>query len=93
MTLAEILARCPWMEHPLRTYYHALPELLADRTAGRYVVVKGDEIHDTWDTFRDANQFACRAFQPETYIIQEIHKRDLGFLAPAFGPLPADRLP
>lgn len=91
MTVQEPLARHPGMEGPLRTYYHALPELLADRTAGQYVVVKAGELFDTWDTFRDANQFACRMmFEPETYIIQKIDARQLDFLAAAFGPIPAE---
>jgi hypothetical protein len=78
------------MEEPLRTYYRALPELLADHTAGRFVVVKGGELYDTWDSFRDAHQFACRLFEPETYIIQKIDRRELDFLATAFGPHPAE---
>ncbi|HYH68507.1 MAG TPA: hypothetical protein VD866_27695 [Urbifossiella sp.] len=90
MTVTEILARYPWMEEPLRTYYHALPELLADRTAGTFVIVTAGELHDTWDTFRDANQFACRLLEPETFIIQRIDARQLAFLAEAFGPIPAE---
>jgi hypothetical protein len=90
MTVKEILARHPWMEEPLRAYYRALPELLADRSAGKFVVVKGDELFDTWDTFRDAAQFAFRAFEPDTFVIQDVDARMLDFLAPAFGPLPAE---
>jgi hypothetical protein len=93
MTVAEILARYPWMGEPLRTYYYALPELLADRTAGKFVIVTAGELHDTWDTFRDANQFACRMFEPETYLIQRIDGRQLAFLEAAFGPIPAGVAP
>ncbi len=90
MTIAEILARHPWMEEPLRTYYHALPELLADRSAGRVVVVKGSELHGTWDTDRDAYQYAISLFEPNTFLVQPIDARMVEFLADAFGPLPAE---
>ena len=90
MTIAEILARAPWMEEPMRAFYRALPELVADRSAGKYVVVKGSELFDTWDTFRDAHQFAYwMKFEPETYLIQKIDGRMLEFLAAVFGPLSA----
>ena len=90
MTVAEIIAREPWMEEPLRAYYRALPGLLADRTAGKYVVVHGSELFDTWDSFRDASQFAFRVFERNTFIIQRIDPRMLDFLAAEFGPLPAE---
>lgn len=90
MTVAEILTRYPWMESPLRTYYHALPELIEDRTAGKFVVVTAGALHDTWDTFRDANQFACRVFEPETFLVQRIDARQLAFLAEEFGPIPEE---
>jgi hypothetical protein len=90
MTIPELLARHPWMEEPMRAYYRALPELLADRSAGEYVVVKGSELYDTWDTFRDANQFACTLFEPGTFLIQRIDARLLEPLGAVFGPSPAE---
>jgi hypothetical protein len=90
MTVQELLARHPWMEEPLRTYYHALPELLADPTAeGRYAVVHGAETLDTWDTYRDALQFGLGRFQPGTFLVQRVDAKLLAPLAEVFGPVPA----
>lgn len=93
MTVNELLTKHPWMEEPLRAYYRALPELLADRSAGKFVVVKGDELFDRWDTDRDAYQYATRVFEPNTFLVQPIDARMIEFLAPAFGPLPAEAHP
>jgi hypothetical protein len=90
MSIAEIVARRPWAEEPLRAYYRALPGLLADRSAGKYVVVKGSELFDTWDTDRDAYQYAISRFEPETFLVQPIDARMLQLLEAAFGPLPVE---
>jgi hypothetical protein len=68
----------------LTTYYRHLPELLAEEEANRYVVVKGDELFNTWDTFRDAIQYGYERFGEQLFMVHKVDPRDLDRLAPYF---------
>lgn len=89
MTIREILDRHPHLEPELRTFYHHLPQLLADRDAGAFVVVKGDRTFGTWDTYRDAMQHGLQVFGPGAFLVQRLDPQLLDLLAAAFGPHPA----
>lgn len=93
MTVREIVDRHPQLEEALRTFYHALPELLADPTAGKFVVVMGKELYGRWDTDRDAYQHAAGRFETGTFLVQPVDARLLDLFADAFGPLPAEAAP
>ena len=89
MTIREILHQHPHLEPELRTFYRALPGLLADRDAGKYVVVRGDKTSGTWDTYRDAMQHGLQLFGPDAFLVQRIDPRMMDLLAAEFGPQPA----
>lgn len=90
MTIPELLARHPWMEEPMRTYYRALPGLLAEPGgSGRYVVVRGSGTFGTWDTYGDGLQYGLGLFEPGTFLVQRIDAKLLDPLAEVFGPVPA----
>lgn len=89
MTIREILDRHPHLEPELRAFYRDLPALLADRDAGKFVVVKGDRTSGTWDTYRDAMQHGLHLFGPGAFLVQRIDARMLDLCAAEFGPLPA----
>ncbi len=68
----------------LTTYYRHLPELLADGEAGRYVVIKGDEVCHAWDTPRDAGLYGHERFGDEIFMIHKVDPREVERLAPYF---------
>jgi len=76
------------LETEIRAYYRALPQLLADGEAGRYVVIKGDTVYDTWDTFRDARQYGYEKFDDGQFMTQPVDPKMLGVLEQFFGPAP-----
>jgi hypothetical protein len=81
------------LETELRTYHRVLPQLLAEGDAGRYVVIRGTEVFETWDTFRDATQFGHRTFDDGRFTAQLIDPKMLDALTAYFGtpaPLPAE---
>jgi hypothetical protein len=72
MNIREILDRNPELEPQLRTYYRALPGLLADSEAGKFAVVGRERISGTWDTYRDAMQHGLQQFGHGEFLIQRI---------------------
>jgi hypothetical protein len=44
------------MEREFATYRRELPRLLAEGHAGRYALIKEDQVISVWDTVGDANQ-------------------------------------
>src|SRR5437763_585269 len=64
-------------EREIATYRRELPHLLERGEAGRYVLIKGDEIVTIWDTWGDANQAATERFGlDDTVFIKMIDPRD-----------------
>src|SRR5262245_47980166 len=91
MNVETALKRLPPSLEPLATelatYFRHLPELLSDPSeVGRYVVVRGDQVCGTWDTYRDALQYGYERFGTDAFLAQKIDARDLAALAPYFTP-------
>jgi hypothetical protein len=63
-------------EREIATYRRELPRLLEEGEAGRYALIKGDELLSVWDTSRDAIQAACLRFGLEWFVVQRIAPRD-----------------
>jgi hypothetical protein len=63
----------------IRTYLRELPRLLAEGEAGRFALVKGDQVLSVWDTFDDAVQAGEDRFllAGEAYLAQPIDPHDL----------------
>jgi hypothetical protein len=70
----------------LTTYYRHLPQLLAEGEAGRYVVVKGDQLYNTWETYGDASQYGRERFGDELFMIHQVDPREVERLARFFPP-------
>lgn len=68
----------------LETFFRELPRLLDAGDEGRIVVVRGGELHGTWDTARDALYFAHDKFPDGRFLSQKIDRRFLDALAPYF---------
>jgi hypothetical protein len=66
------------------TYRHALPRLLDEGEAGRFVVIQGDQVLGTWDTYRDALQYGYERFGDQPFMAQRIDPRDRERLAQLF---------
>jgi hypothetical protein len=56
----------------LDTYHRELGRLLAEGHAGRWVVVKGNEVVSTWDTFDDAIQVGYDRFGQTPFLVQQV---------------------
>jgi len=63
-------------EREVATYGREIKRLLAEGEAGRYALVKGDEILSIWDTQRDAMQAGCEKFGLEPVAVVKIDPRD-----------------
>jgi hypothetical protein len=59
------------------TYRRELPRLLEAGQAGRYALIRGDEVLTIWDTQRDALQGGCERFGLEPFAIHKIDPRDV----------------
>lgn len=55
-----------------RAYKREVLRLLAEGHAGRYALVKGDEVVSVWDTFRDAKQAGYEQFGMTPFLVREI---------------------
>jgi hypothetical protein len=76
------------LEQELAAYRRELPRLLAEGEKGRWAVVKGDQVLATWDTYRDASQYAREKFPVgEPLMIQQVDPRHAAVLEEL---LPAD---
>lgn len=56
----------------LMTYARALPRLLAEGEAGRWVLVQGAEVVSVWDTFNDAVQSGYDRFGQTPFLVQQV---------------------
>lgn len=59
------------LERELQTYENKKAELLAN-SAGKYVVIHGDEVAGVWDTQDDALQAAYERFKLEPFLVKQI---------------------
>lgn len=58
------------LEQELATFKRELPQLL--NRSGRYVIIKGDKVLSTWDTYADALQEGYRLFLLEPFFVKKI---------------------
>jgi hypothetical protein len=61
----------------IATYRRALPRLLAEGQAHRFVLIKGDEVISVWDTSDEAYQAGCERFGNGPFLAQPVDPRDL----------------
>lgn len=61
----------------IATYRRELPRLLQEGEAGRYALIKGDEVLSVWDTQRDVLQAGRERFGLAPIFVQEINPRDI----------------
>jgi hypothetical protein len=64
------------LEAEANTYRREVARLLAEGHAGRYALIKGDEVVSIWDTQRDALQAGCDQYGLEPFAVVKIDKRD-----------------
>lgn len=65
----------------IATYCRELPRLLDEGEAGRFVVIRGDRVLATWDSYRDALQYGYERFGDQPFMAQRIDPRDVERLA------------
>ena len=63
-------------EKEIAAYRRELPRLLEEGEAGRYALVRGDQLVSIWDTQGDAIQAGCDKFGLEFFYIKKIDTRD-----------------
>lgn len=59
------------LEKELETYKKKLPELKQDE--GKYVLIHGDEVIDTFTSYEDAIKEGYKKFQLEPFLVKQIH--------------------
>jgi hypothetical protein len=64
------------LETEAETYRREVEHLLAEGQAGRYALIKGDEVVSVWDTQRDALQAGRDNFGLADIAVVKIDKRD-----------------
>jgi hypothetical protein len=69
------------LEREFTTYRRELPRLLSEGDAGRFAVIREDQVVSIWDTQRDAIQVARERFGLEPVTVKKIDPRDLERLA------------
>ena len=59
------------LEREIKTYEEKKAELLAN-SAGKYVVIHGDQVAGVWDTQDDALRAGYERFKLEPFLVKEI---------------------
>ena len=75
----------------LATYRRELPGLLQEGHAGRYALIKNDQVVSVWDTVGDALQAAAERFGPEPVATYKINPLDVDRLALLDAPAPSGK--
>src|SRR5438132_1512994 len=68
----------------LEAYYRTLPELLGKGEAGRFVVIKGGRICQSFDSYNDAVQYGNNQFGDQLHMVHRVDSRDQQRLAKYF---------
>ncbi len=58
------------LEAEIKTYNDELPRLLAD--AGKFVLIKGDKVIDTFDAYSDALKVGYEQFEDGPFLVKRI---------------------
>jgi len=77
------------LEKEILTYANKLPTLLGQQ--GKYVLIQGEDIIGTYDSYEDALKFGYERFKLEPFLVKQIapaervsfFTRDLGTSCPA----------
>lgn len=64
------------LQAEILTYRRELPRLLDEKEAGRFVVIRGEQLLGTWDTYRDALQHGYDRLGDLPFMVQKIDPRD-----------------
>ncbi|MGD0624255.1 MAG: hypothetical protein ABSB32_05990 [Thermodesulfobacteriota bacterium] len=59
------------LEKELETYKNKLPELKQDE--GKFVLIHGDEVIDTFSSYEDAIKEGYKRFHLEPFLVKQIH--------------------
>jgi hypothetical protein len=59
-----------WLERELGTYQEKLPELATQE--GRFVLIHGDQVVDTFSTYEDALRQGYREFGLQPFLVKQI---------------------
>lgn len=59
------------LEKELETYKRKLPELTQHE--GKFVLVHGEEIVDTFSTYEDAIKAGYQRFKTEPFLVKQVH--------------------
>jgi adenosylmethionine-8-amino-7-oxononanoate aminotransferase len=62
------------LEKELETYKNKLPELKANE--GKFVLIKGDQIVDTYSSYEDAIKEGYAKFKLEEFLVKQIHSME-----------------
>lgn len=71
-------------ERELAAYRRELSRLLEEGEAGKYALIKEEQVLSVWDTYRDAMQNGRERFGDELFMVQRIDPRDPARLAALF---------
>lgn len=64
------------LEPELATFRRELSRLLADGHAGRYVLIFGNEVVGTWDTFDEAAEAGYLRSLSTPFLVKQIAERE-----------------
>jgi hypothetical protein len=69
------------LDREIETYRRELPSLLAAGQAGRFVLIKGEQVIGLWDSQADALAAGRQQFGLEPIAVKRIDPRDVDLLA------------
>lgn len=76
------------LEKELETYKKKLPELKKDE--GKYVLICGDEVIDTFTSYEDAIKEGYKKFQLKPFFVKQIHSiENIQFISRSITPCSA----
>lgn len=74
------------IEKELRAFYRELPRLLESGKSGQYSLLRGEQLIDTWQSYREASRYGHETFDDGRFIIQPVDRKMFQFLSEIFGP-------
>jgi hypothetical protein len=60
------------LETELKTYKDKLPELIAEKNEGKFVLIHGTELINVYDTYEDAIKDGYAKFKLEAFLVKQI---------------------
>lgn len=62
------------LEKEMHTYARRLPELLANE--GKYVLIHGDDVVETFGTYEDAVKYGYHKFKLDPFLVKQIQAEE-----------------